>query len=402
MTEPVKALKPGLLLASPLGPMQTGTMAAPGPLVNSSIGVAGTIGLAPDDAIFTWTAHPFNWNAPDFQSIEFQMDFQTDGSGQFDDDRMGWVINGSTVDSRYIFGVQLDHSDGGIVTFWRSNIANDTRVQTPIASLPTLSANTWYRFWAEITKLSDTSARIDVELVQLDANGNPTGTPYTGTVPDTSAWSGGAPDIGYFSATTMWPVYKNHNAITGGADNVCYGVIGGTVIQYNLTANASGSGSGSVASNPAGISYSFPGAATGTAPFSSGTLVTLTATAGSGTVATWAGCDSTGGTPTAATCSVTMNSARTVAVTFVSGFTTATFQNGINSYTGTVDTHIMQSEATTGHGALDSLNWDTDDPSGTRAVQLRADSLRRHLRFRRRPNSSWSHHPIRDLAICCV
>ena len=53
--------------------------------------------------------------------------------------------------------------------------------------------NTWYRFEATITKLTDTSARIDVSLVELDGSGNPTGTPYTGTVDDTSTWPDGVP-----------------------------------------------------------------------------------------------------------------------------------------------------------------------------------------------------------------
>ena len=116
-------------------------------------------------------------------------------------------------------------ADGGIVTYWRNS--SGTRIQTPITALPTLTANTWYRFQMDVTKLTATSAKIDVSLVRLDASGNPTGTPYTGTVPDTSTWSGGAPHTSYFTATTLWPAYKNHNAITGAADNACYEAITG-------------------------------------------------------------------------------------------------------------------------------------------------------------------------------
>ena len=63
-----------------------------GPLVNATGGVAGSKGLSPSANIFTWTAHPFNWNTTGFQGVAFQMDFQTDASGNFDDDRIGWMI----------------------------------------------------------------------------------------------------------------------------------------------------------------------------------------------------------------------------------------------------------------------------------------------------------------------
>jgi hypothetical protein len=106
------------------------------------------------------------------------------------------------------------------VTYWRDG--SDTRIQTPIVSLPTLSPNTWYHFRSDINKLTATSASIDVSLVELDGSGNPTGSPYTGTVADTSTWAGGAPATGYFTAPVVWPAYKNYNAISGAADNACY------------------------------------------------------------------------------------------------------------------------------------------------------------------------------------
>ena len=169
-------------------------------------GVASSVGLDPAANIFTWNAQPFDWNDPSFLSVLLKADFQTDGSGQFDDDRVGWMTTANTINSTNFFGVQLDHSDGGIVTYWRNS--GGTRIQTPITALPTLSANTWYHFEAVITKLSATSAKIDVSLVQLDASGNPTGTTYAGTVNDTSTWSAGAPATSYFAASTMWPAYR--------------------------------------------------------------------------------------------------------------------------------------------------------------------------------------------------
>ena len=194
-------------------------------MVTSGIGLTDSVGLTPASNIFTWIEYPFNWNAENFSAITFSMDYQADASGQFDDDRMGWTVSDSSVSSANQFGVQLDHSDGGIVTYWRDSTG--TRIQEPIVSLPDLAANTWYRLETTIIKLSDTSARIDVNLVELDPSGNPTGTPYSGTLADTSQWSVGVPADSYFTATTMWPTYKNHIGTTGAADNVCFDISDG-------------------------------------------------------------------------------------------------------------------------------------------------------------------------------
>jgi hypothetical protein len=220
----------GFTLGQPVGTHAEWFDSGTGPAVTAGNGLVGSNGLAPGSSIFTWTEHPFNWNDPGFESITFDMDYQTNASGQFDDDRMGWMTRDADASSAYFFGVQLDHSDGGIVTYWRKNIDDSSeasRVQTPIVTLSSLSANTWYRLQTTITKLTDTSARIDVSLVRLDTSGNPTGTAYTGTLDDTSLWADGVPDLRYFTATSMWPAYKNHNAITGAADNVCFDIVSG-------------------------------------------------------------------------------------------------------------------------------------------------------------------------------
>jgi|WetSurMetagenome_2_1015567.scaffolds.fasta_scaffold00104_14 hypothetical protein len=65
----------------------------------------------------------------------------------------------------------------------------------------------------------------------------------------------------------------------------------------SVTANATGNGTGSIASNPAGISYTFPSANTGTASFDAGaTAIVLTAAAHTGSTATWTRCSEAGGT----------------------------------------------------------------------------------------------------------
>ena len=139
-----------------------------GPVVTAGNGVDDSVGLAAGNNIFTWVAHPFDWNAADFQGINVQMDFQTDGSGHLDDDRIGWMITDNSVSSSNIFGVQLDPGESGynIEGYWDGVSSDDRRPS--IVDLPTLSNSTWYRFRAEITKLTATSARIDVTLTELD------------------------------------------------------------------------------------------------------------------------------------------------------------------------------------------------------------------------------------------
>ncbi len=100
--------------------------------------------------------------------------------------------------------------------------------------------------------------------------------------------------------------------------------------NFTLNVSEAGTGSGTVSSNPAGISC--PG--TCSASFASGTMVTLTAAAGSSsTFAGWsgAGCTGTG------LCTVTMNQAQSV---------TATFNSTSNNFTLTV------SKAGTGSGTV--------------------------------------------------
>ena len=81
--------------------------------------------------------------------------------------------------------------------------------------------------------------------------------------------------------------------------------------QYTLSVTKSGTGTGTVASSPAGINCGADCLKT----YSSGTTVTLTATASAGsTFTSLSGCDSSTGN----TCTVTMNSAKGVTVTFSS------------------------------------------------------------------------------------
>lgn len=96
---------------------------------------------------------------------------------------------------------------------------------------------------------------------------------------------------------SIWPGFENEVATSGGSTN------------YTLSILSAGTGSGSVASDPAGISCG--GACT--ASFASGAQVTLTATPASGsTFGGWSG----GGCSGTGPCTVTMSGSQSVTATF--------------------------------------------------------------------------------------
>ena len=245
-----------------------------GPVVTSGIGVASSIGLSSANPIFTWTAQPFDWMAPDFVGVNLQADFQTDGSGHFDDDRVGWMITDSSNGSDNIFGIQLDPGGSGpsgynIEAYWDGDSFGDDGGRTSIANLPALSPNAWYRLRAEVVKLTDTSAMVTASLTELDGSGNPGAVVASGSIADTALLPGTtgneAPNPGYFTGP-IWPAYKNYNNISGAFDNPCYEVVTGTPPpEYTLTVVPPSNGS--VELNPAGGTYY------------EGTTVTVTAVA---------------------------------------------------------------------------------------------------------------------------
>ena len=196
--------------------------------------------------------------------------------------------------------MQLDHTNGGIVTYW-SNIIGGSKTNDVIVPLTALGegtkASTWYRFRVEITKLTETSAQIDVSLVELDAGGNPIGTPLIGSIADTSLLaSGHTPDEGYFTANSMWPSYKNYTTAPAPADNTCYQVV--TSDEYALTIiQATG---GTITADPAG-------------PYNYNDPVTITATPDLGySFDGWTGDCAGQGNP----CTLTMDAAKSVSATF--------------------------------------------------------------------------------------
>ena len=93
-----------------------------------------------------------------------------------------------------------------------------------------------------------------------------------------------------------------------------------TTTTYDLTYKTSGTGTGTIALNPAGTSCG-----TACAAYTSGTMVTLTATASSGsTFTSWTGC-----TSTTNICTVTMTQALTVTATFTAAVTAVSLKNDV-------------------------------------------------------------------------
>lgn len=80
-------------------------------------GVGGTQGITTgsNSTQINWTSHPWNWADLSVNDrVIARMDFQANGSGQFDDDRVGWVVASNQTSSSYHFGTQLDMPDGGL------------------------------------------------------------------------------------------------------------------------------------------------------------------------------------------------------------------------------------------------------------------------------------------------
>lgn len=149
-----------------------------------------------------------------------------------------------------------------------------------------------------------------------------------GTVPADMDVSGGLTPISTISAldeNNMTMDSRGTILFSGGLGTVSTGIVAyGPLLRelQSVTVNAADSGAGSVNSSPAGISYSYNTASSGTSSFSYGSTVVLTATAAAGSTAVWTDCTTNGGvvggTTAAATCTFnSLISAKTVSASFV-------------------------------------------------------------------------------------
>lgn len=182
----------------------------------------------------------------------------------------------------------------------------------------------------------------DYQNIGGDANpvdscmlGGPTGPYYTGYLPGLGSLSGGTPGGGNGTIMSYCHLLSgsyNNITLTFGHSPFAYGIKPYRVSDvmssfsaqtaqsypdclpiitssYSLNVSKTGSGSGSITSNPAGINCG----TSCSANFSSGSNVALTPAAVSGSIfAGWSGCNSVSGM----TCNVTMNATKSVTATF--------------------------------------------------------------------------------------
>jgi len=191
-----------------------------GPNINATAGVAGSVGWDNSGTPATWTAAYFDWGGAQFNSYTVGMDFETDGSGNFDDDRVGFSIYNPTTDSSNVMSVQMDPGGSGlnIEGYWDGVGGADKRPS--IVDLTGLLApDTWYRLKAVYTKTAIANEPIiAVDLQALDASGNPTGSVASATLDTATLPAGDRPHTKYFSGYAA-PAYKNHSGAGGNADN---------------------------------------------------------------------------------------------------------------------------------------------------------------------------------------
>jgi hypothetical protein len=179
-------------------------------------------------------------------------------------------------------------SDGGLTVQLR---ALGTYIHPPVTKDIT----------AEVTWASN-----DTQMMTVDASGLLTVTGFS---------CGGSLISATIRTNTSAGGLSSSGAIVTGymtGNVVCFTTGGGTG-NPALTLTFQGAGTGTVASNPAGLSCTNPGPCV-TQAFLSGTPVTLTATpTGTSTSVSWAGCDSPASTNP---CTLTLVGNRNVTVTF--------------------------------------------------------------------------------------
>ncbi|GMV96649.1 MAG: hypothetical protein AMXMBFR83_10110 [Phycisphaerae bacterium] len=212
-------------------PMWFARTGTPGPSIQAGVGLAGSMGLSTAQKHFHWSGHSFTWTDADLAAVIIGLDFESANAGDpalaFDDDRIGWSITDTQeANDGDMFCVQLEA--GNIAGNFRT-AGSSTDRKPVIAPLPSVTPNAWYRFRAKYTKLTDTSARIDVSVQELAADGTPGAIIASGTVQDTSVttdtWRW-VPNPAYFTTAKLYPTFKNYNEKSpGNADNAYLEII---------------------------------------------------------------------------------------------------------------------------------------------------------------------------------
>lgn len=216
------------------------------PIVQDGIGVGGSKGVtaAQYGAVMSGVeANKVVWSTfADGTQFKFSMDFMTNATGNFNDDRLYLSASADGVNnSANDFGVQLDFETSGgvaadpaitpannknhIETYYRT--AAGVRVQVPFVYDILVDANAWYTLNLIITKTGDTSALFYASLSDLGGALIGGGTWDTESLPDNQ------PNASYFDE--LWPAFKNFSTGTSntgssqiasvGADNFSFAVV---------------------------------------------------------------------------------------------------------------------------------------------------------------------------------
>ncbi len=203
------------------------------PVVEGTSGLAGSVGLGQAQNSFTWKAQSFDWSDPNVTQVVIGLDLEStwipDGQTletykPFDDDMLGWAVNGESTSSD-MFGVQLEGNE--IRGRWAN--AGTSTISTVMAVIPGyVDPLSWFRLRVTYTKLTAGSLRMDVSLTGLDEVTGELDSPVaSGTILDTSAvYSSGSkqPAPANFVGP-MWVKNKNYNASAGNVDNFYLEVI---------------------------------------------------------------------------------------------------------------------------------------------------------------------------------
>jgi hypothetical protein len=198
------------------------------PIIQAGVGVGGSVGLSAAARNFHWAAHPFEWKDPTIAGVVLQMDFRTPSSTTDQyfafRDKIGWTTQEFGTDSGYWLQIELYKNQ--IRGSW-NNASGSGRTPVIVTyDTSTMTASTFYRAAFKLTKLTDTSAQIDVSLHAINTDGS-TGDEITSeTIADTATLGSDTPDPALFMASTMWPTYRNYNnGASGPCDNAYFEII---------------------------------------------------------------------------------------------------------------------------------------------------------------------------------
>jgi len=187
-----------------------------GPDIEATGGVGDSQCWGTSGTPATWTAHTFDWSGADFNSYTVGADFRTDGSGKYDDSRVGFSINNPSTSSSDVMSIQMDNGGTGpagqnIEGYYDGAGAADKRPS--IVDLPILSADTWYRLSAVYTKTAISNEPIiDVKLESIDqTTGAVTGVVVSGSLDTGTLAAGDEPNTKYFTSG-LNPAYKNYTS----------------------------------------------------------------------------------------------------------------------------------------------------------------------------------------------